>query len=176
MVCIHIDLLIGTYIHRILFYDLTDLSKPRLIGIDDKTHTGGHNYHGMICKFINKDKTGGNIIDIELLLFGGYRKEFIELLIHFNFDSKLNSNYELSDINELNFNNKIKIKQNKIEINPKYYISTMIGYNTIINSKNERILLIIGGQSYNGKSILLYNCHTNQLFEKYGVCLCMYCI
>ena len=172
---IYIELLVTSYKKNIGFYDLTNLKQPRLIKVF-KLENISYSYHGMIC-------TKCKDLNIEILLFGGGRyevkfpKSFTKLSII------LNSDINLININDIDYSgmneNIIKsINHEKIENinirlskNSKKSIKetvahtshySQIGFNSIINSKNERIIIVIGGSNYNNQ-IVLYNVNTNTM-------------
>ena len=127
---------------------------------------------------------------IEVLLFGGFgngtlRTSFLKLSI--NYDSS-----KLNEINEENFNSKILITEKKIVISDdnssndsidlddnnntntdKILIANRETYNfshtSVINSLNERIIIMIGG-CYDQK-LILFNCNTQKIYSVKNVCV-----
>ena len=177
----NIDLLITTYEDALLLYDLSDLSKPRLIGkkqiIDKKYNCKTYAYHCMICLLKNKN-------NIKILLFGRgytYSTNFTKNIGDTFKEIEIIYNENINNINHINkFNIKIKSVENILIPNSNYKSNWFrFGYNTIVNSKNERIIIMVGGEGNspnNGKAIGLYNCVTNEMFIKENVCiLCNIC-
>ena len=169
--------MIGSDRHELYFYDLSDLRHFRFMGKyaissvrNDKQAIFVR--HGMVCK----SKSGTNL---KLLLFGGQSHSFIESF--FEISINFNKNVQLSDINEKNFNQNIFFKENFIQVECDKSIIDMdinsqpksnllkdvysFGYNTTLNSKKERIIILFGGLGIS-KSILLFNCSTNKLYVK----------
>ena len=151
-------------------------------------YNNGYYEHGFISMVTKSDK------QIHILLFGGknaapFTKTFVELIIMFQSNS-------LSSIQQSNFNKYVQIGENKRSMPKISYIAdknishqknnpdidenyhktiadhlnkesiSHFGFDTLINNKNETIVVIIGGypEKRYGKSIMLYNCDKNELF------------
>ena len=179
-------LLIIAFYHDLLFYDITNLINLRFIAqyplpFKDKNTRPDDNYNycyftdfAMICQSKTKKQ-------INILLIGGmshcpFYKSFFDVTI--TFEKKqigCNDNamdMDIGGINKNNFNKYISIDWKNIKIKcdndrllgMKHGFSNF-GYQTIVNAKNERIAVFIGADVENvSKSILLYNCMTNELF------------
>lgn len=124
--------------------------------------------HGMICLTKQEKK-------IELLLFGGLNS-FVDSFIKVSIVLQDN----IVNINYYNSGDKLKLTHEKIilkkgiqldhQLNRFKHISMKsFGYVSILNMRNERVIIIIGGEN-NSKSILLYNVEKKQLSSKMNVC------
>ena len=164
--------------NNILCYDLSDLLKPKLIKkynlISDIETNVEYKYHGMVCKDIkikklkkkynydnNNKPNNYKRYDLKILLFGGSDNGFkikpssIELSI----------NYKYNNITDNNNFDSINIKDKSITLNSKTIKSRnwyQFGYVSFLNTKEERIILIVGGLR-SSKSVFLYNTTTNEI-------------
>ena len=136
----------------------------------------------MICTKKTKE-------NIKILLFGSssctdnaFLSSFCEISISF---VDVN-NFNINDLYCINFNNfdsiiNIDVKSLNIELKPtakniikQYDVIYQFGFQSILNDKNERIIIIIGGlggASIYTKSLMLYNCVTKRLDIKQNVCI-----
>ena len=122
--------------------------------------------HGMICVSKTFDT-------IELLLFGTcnsgpipFYDTFIKIKININIvRNEMN-------INEADINEYFNITQEKIEVKCKNANrfnkeNGWFAYNTIVNHKKERVIIVFGADlNEYSKSIILFNCNTNELLIK----------
>ena len=127
--------------------------------------------HGMSC--ISNCKLRKNIT---ILLFGNMyninqpsNKSFTKLSINYNCNLSNKNNKWIDNCNIIENKIQIKCDQNIFSCNNYWF-----GYNSVINEKNERIIIIIGGRNYS-KDISLFNCVTNELIIKKNVSLCLNC-
>ena len=159
-----------------------DICNPQLIQtykIKDKTKD--YRFHGM-CLFECNELKDGKSIHFKILLFGGlynhsFLKSFLELCIklELNYENIYNSEFEISEkarkqVKCVNFDPQSK----DCNIENGYYD---FGFECFLNSKNEPIIIIIGG--YTGDyldervcySLFEYNIVYNELFL-YGKVKC----
>ena len=161
----------------------------------------GYRYHGMVCiekkenslKFILFGGSNIRLIDSFFEIFISWNDKLkLSDINEINWNENINIKYEW--ISNLIKKNKKKKKyfEKQLEnygvvkefttmdtINDREYGKNENGfyehfnYHTILNYKNERIIVIIGGliTSESTRSIILYNCNTYQLTMIEDVCL-----
>ena len=117
-----------------------------------------HNHAMCIIDFIKQDET----YKLTIILFGGKRnKDFLSSFLYLNIllsyqDSKILSlsiDENLIDKNEIKL---INVQEKSMEQFSEF------GYECVLNSKNEPIIIIIGGPSTK-TDIHLFNCVTHEL-------------
>ena len=155
---------------EIFLFDISDLLKPRFLG---KYNVGiVCSDHGMACIEMNNriDKINDNSLNgfsFKVLLFGGtntYQNTFTEV------------SFIIKDMIVINHKNIIINNYTSDSARDMYIHCSSFGFNTIINSKNERIIITFGGyNSHHTKSVTIYNCNTKKLIVKTNVCtLCIH--
>ena len=135
-----------------------------------------------MCLFECNELNDGKSIHFKILLFGGYDNDsnfvnsFLELCIklELNYENILDSEFEISEkarkqVKCGNFDPQSK----DCNIENKYYA---FGFECFLNSKNEPIIVIIGGyNTHDGErvkySLFEYNIVSNELFS-YGKVKC----
>ena len=170
------NLLIISLKKYLFFYDLTIITQPRLFGVYElvrsRSVSKGYQQHGFVC--IEKQDRF-----LRLLLFGGignvaFAQTFTQILVNFkdvigSINMKQFKNFNKIDISERGLSsNKFNLTNinNENELNILKHNISNCGYTTVLNDNNERLLIVIGGQGPNIRSIVVYNCQTKELFVK----------
>ena len=175
-VLINDEIIVGSYEHALCFYFIGNdhITNPILIHkYTLKTQHVSFYGHGMcIIDFIKQESSQDKLYQtykLKIILFGGiHNKDFLSSFLYLDVLLSYQDNKVLSlSINE-NLIDKKKIKLiniNQNTINNKRYFH--FGFECVFNSKNEPIIIIIGGwDGYNDtikKDINLFNCVTNEL-------------
>ena len=169
-------LFVISYQRNIYIYSIcNDICNPQLIQtykIKDKTKY--YRNHGM-CLFECNELKDGKSINFKILLFGEISEErsflesFLELCI------KLSLNYENISDSEFEISEKARKQVKCVNFDPKSndcnienaYVN--FGFECFLNSKNEPIIIIIGGnnEDYDERvhsSLFEYNIVCNELF------------
>ena len=175
----HGEILIVSHNQDFDVYDLTDMENPQNVANFELT-VGDDNiylHHGMVCSNYYDKIVEDNGFGVDILLFGGqsdgngFIDSFVGLNIQITYETTKTSNNDnkrvIKDVKARNgkLNDKIKFKSGKTILFDYNNISKF-DYQTILNSKNERIIILSGffENSFEKTSIMCFNCKKNHAF------------